>query len=86
MPDSCGLNRHMNRPIDTIIRCPNYGTETPAVIPDDSCVIGYECKAATQSFAPRTETAACSASTPRIGVHRGAGARPVSSSRTSSRS
>jgi hypothetical protein len=31
-------------PIDTIIRCPRCGTGARELIPDDACVIEYECE------------------------------------------
>ena len=30
--------------IDTVIRCPACGNEAPEIIPDDACVIEYECQ------------------------------------------
>ncbi len=31
-------------PVDTVIRCPHCGREEPELIPDDACVIEYECE------------------------------------------
>ncbi len=40
-------------PIDTVIRCPHCGGETPDVIPDDVCVIAWECPGCGQVLRPK---------------------------------
>ena len=40
-------------PTSTIIRCPRCGNEASEVIPDDACVIVYECQSCNAVLRPK---------------------------------